>query len=246
MNVKSSLASLLKKRSKIIGVKTTTKMSKAFPSVLTEGYEGVWQKFLGTSIAKDLMKKYKDEGRYYVCAAFVSYISSIDKKCWRDVSVNIQELNMPISVSSAYNRMREFLHLKGFSTLRKFKEESRLDYGDIDFIRTIVDPVFSGYAIYTPRGRTTLDQFLESLVPTTFKHIPIELSKDNQLTTLLNNTSSKWWPLITEPELELYVGRANLNQLVFRYKVMPKAVAFYGDASPQLAGKFIQQFKESL
>lgn len=237
-----SVSSKLSALCKIIGIKRSGPLSKSFPTVLLPEYEVAWHKFRKTQMVKDLLA-YPDMGRYYACASFVSYISSIDENCWSSHSVNIDELNLPIDLTPVYLRIREFLHLKGFSALRKFKEMTEVyPLNDVDFVRAIVNPEVGGIVTYTPTGRITLDAFLKTLVPAPFKSVPIELTKNRSLNTLLNSTAH-WLPLINDDELDLYVGRANLNQLVFKYKIKCRQVLFYGKNNPNALHK---QLKKSI
>jgi len=240
--VKLSVSSKLRSVLNILGV-TGFSLREAFPTVLDEQYRVVWKKFIKTTAAKELAKN-KHYGKVRVCSAFVSYISSMDDKCWRDVSVNIQELNM-LNVTSYYARIRDLLHRKGFSSLRKIRQTNEVEFHDNDFIRGVTGIKYTGYVILTPNGRQTLQQFLETLVPSTFRSFPVEFMKSPKLDTVLASKQN-WYQFYTDKNINVEIARASMNMLVVRYDIRPDAIAFYGNKSTSAAYTYLNKFVESI
>lgn len=242
--MKLSVSSKLNVLYKTLGVKRGASLEDSFPNVLIQDYFEPWLKFVKTQVVRDLMED-KTYGKIRAASAFVSYISSIDTRCWAEYSVNMNEINS-LSVARQYQLIRQYMNKKGFNGLQKFREHREATFSDVDFIRAGIDIVYSGYCVYTPRGRTTLEQFIQSLVPTTFKDFPIELTKTPKLSTLLAS-SLMWLPVLNEDGVSLSIGRASMNQLVFKYTIKPKnAIIFYGKNKPDYVQKYINKFKETL
>lgn len=242
--MKLSVSSKLNVLYKTLGVKKGAALIDSFPNALNQDYFEVWPKFIKTQVVKDLLQD-KEYGKVRVASAFVSYISSIDERCWASYSVNMDEINS-LTVARQYQQIRQYMNHKGFNVLQKFKEHKEATFSDVDFIRAGIDIVYSGYCVFTPRGRTTLEEFLRSLVPTTFRDFPVELTKTPKLNTLLNQRLG-WLTVLSENGLTLSIGRASLNQLVFKYEIRPKnAIIFYGKNRPGYVQKYINKHLEPL
>lgn len=196
-----------------------------YPMVLVDDYRPAWAKFLKTQIVRDL-GKYRGYANLYICRAFVSYISSIDRDCWRRSSVNIVDSN-DISVKPQFAELRRYFS-KYFTDLTHVKQINDVEFEDNDFIRAAIDPVFTGFVVFAPK-RNTVDEYIGSRIPFVFKSFPEELKHSVPLQTQMNSKLN-WYPLL-DGKIELHVSRAKPNYLVFRYKIPTSNVLFYGDSS---------------
>lgn len=193
-----------------------------FPMVLVDDYRPAWDKFLKTQIVKEL-GQYGNYANLYIVSAFVSYISSIDADCWRRTSVNILK-NNDISVKPEYAEIKRYFS-KYFDGLVRIRQKDDVEFQNNDFIRAAIDPVFTGFVVFAPRNKT-IDEYVGSRIPTVFKSFPEELKRQTPLQSLLNS-QLHWFPLLDGP-VQLHVGRARPNYLVFRYGISKKCVLFYG------------------
>lgn len=231
-----------------LGMPASAPLVGAMPACVSDDYDAVWPKFLETDAVRDILSKYaKAQARYYVGAAFASYISSMDKRAVRGFSpVDSAQL---FSIDSQFRTIRDFLLRKQIlSSLRQRSHVQDVEWHDSDFLRAVVHPMCKGSAAFVVQGRNaSLDKHLDSMVPTLYKSVPYELrrtvrNKERKILTAEAQLKSKigWFGLLNEGGLFLEMARARLNTLVLRYRIDSDAIVFYGSGSPATADKAIR------
>lgn len=223
-----------------LGAPAQGSIRRSFPAEVAESYLPVWEEYLTTAVVKDIMKRYDTaSARYFVCAGFVSYIQSIDRKSVSkavDLNASVQNYN----VGPNYRTIVDFLHRKRIVSSLKLKRQSHeysITADTSDFLGALIDPVCTGHIVYNVQGKEPLDKLIYSLVPTLFKSIPYEMRRkvnDRERTFLTKDrqkTSNVGWVgLMDEGGVHLSMARAIHNVIILRYTFPVRGMFFYGTA----------------
>ena len=238
LSISSALGTLMDN----LGVPFGVPLRSSFPIAVARDLFPAWEKFLETTVVRDILKKYRGElGKYYVAAAFASYISSIDKRAVIRRDLRLQDDSLKLySVRPSYVRLSSYLSRKRVTHgMRLHSHRFDVTHTNIDFIRALTSPTVTGFLEYKVQGRNTLNALLQGPVPSLFSDVPVELrdtlpnGKPRKVlsTEQQARSSPGWVGLIVEKDMRVDVARAKFNTLLVRYTFYPDCILFYGRRS---------------
>tara|TARA_B100000700_G_scaffold88627_1_gene99974 strand:- start:92858 stop:93637 length:780 start_codon:yes stop_codon:yes gene_type:complete len=253
--MKLSVSSKLTLLFRELGVPARGELKNSFPTVVSSDYLPVWQEFIKTRAITDLMRAFGKDGlgRYYVCAAFVSYVESLDPKA---VASKVNLLNSAdfYRPSSSYRKMTDYLNRKRIISslnLSRYSHKYDMSADHSDWLRALMYPKCSGIAIYKVQGRQPFDKLIHSLVPTLFKSVPYELRREvNGKTRKVLRAEEQiasslgWFSLLEDDDVSLHMARAQYGTVIFKYQIKSEVVVFHGAKPVNKAEKDLRKRHE--
>lgn len=211
---------------------SSNKLLTSYPKILGEDYLGVYDKFLTTTIAKEIIK---EDGIPFVALAFVSYIQSIDPQFSR---LNVLDLNS-VNLQDCRSRVRNFLR-KCRIQFPKIHEEYGFTYNNVDFIRALTDIKLIGYLSFAP-AKGTLDAAMQDFVVGDLRSVPYQLRSGTYTYKQLLNMPNEWAVVSTSKDVDFYMARAVGNRLIVRYEFRLPDMVFYGSRRASDALKILNK-----
>lgn len=233
-----SVLTTVKKLLNRLGARSSGRISELFPTVVSSEYLSVWDEFLTTRAAKDVMKSFPAlESRYYLCQAFALLVGSADRNAVLSKGSPLDSLEL-YNVRPQYSRIYELIgqSLVPALKLRRFHHSFGLEAEDFEFFQAFVDVWCTGKIEYKVQGREPLDKLIHRLAPNTFKHVPVELkSKHKDKERKILKAFDQWqsnenWIVLQDDEfLKLEIARARFSTILVRYSFPCRGIFFYGD-----------------
>jgi hypothetical protein len=220
--------------------------SAGFPSIVDSDYRQVFDKFIDTTVVKDIKKKWPaDTASLYVAMAFVNYIRGVDSKSAPSINLFQCSLNL-ITLLPNSESMYNYLYLNRFiNHMRQYTHTASIKHFEYnDFLEAYFNVSVEGYIAYKTKGRYTLDGLINSEIkPLVFpRMLPDQLKttyrdKPRKLLDLhqLKKRPNDWYKLIHDKKLDLvlYVSRAKFGTLVFKYEFNIPNLIFANGSSKQ-------------